>query len=106
MTDPAKKERTTVEVFRERAHLSADLAAKLYDLEPSTRLMYIPLLLPPELEQLEILGKQHVWDGNVLSKGARDALVTYGLADRWNGMNFITKAGMAVLDALGKRLCP
>ena len=93
-------DKTTQEVFRERALLSADLAAKLYDAEPSDRLGMLPILSSAELEQLEHLGKGAVWDGYLISKNARTSLCLIGLASRWNGMNFITQAGMAVLDTL------
>lgn len=46
-----------------------------------------------ELEQLKQL-TQVTWDGQVLSKTARDSLVKTGLADRFGGYNFITKKGV------------
>lgn len=93
-------DRTTQEVYRERAILSADLAAKLYDADPGDRLLLLPTLTPVQVEQLEQLWRAPRGDGYVLSKASRDDLARKGLADRWNGFNFITKAGVAVLDGL------
>jgi hypothetical protein len=35
-----------------------------------------------------------VWDGNLISKSDRDALVSVGLCDCWEGWNFLTVAGV------------
>jgi hypothetical protein len=96
--------KSTQDVFREWAMKSADLAAKLYDTEPEDRLMLIPILTSTQLEQLEHFGKGPVWDGYLISKAARQDLCQKGLATSWNGMNFITQAGMAVLDTLKSRV--
>lgn len=64
------------------------------------RLGKLPLLSAMELEQLQQLFHPR-WDGNVNSKSMRDALVRKGLIDRWNGWNFISQLGIAVLDTLG-----
>jgi hypothetical protein len=93
-------ERTTQDVYRERALRSADLAAKLYDADPDERLLLIPTLSPVQIEALEQLWKAPRWDGNVLSKAARSELHFMGLVERWNGFNFITQAGVAVLDTI------
>jgi hypothetical protein len=97
-------QRTTQEVFREWACKSSDLAARLYDADPNDRLAMLPILGSAELEQLEQLGKAAVWDGYLISKAARQTLCSLGLASSWNGMNFITQAGMAVLDTLKSRV--
>lgn len=34
------------------------------------------------------------WDGNLISKPDRDGLVESGLADRWEGWNFLTPEGV------------
>lgn len=34
-----------------------------------------------------------IWDGNVVSKSARDSIVRKGLACRWNGWQVITREG-------------
>ena len=38
------------------------------------------------------------WDGNLLSKDARDELVRRGLAQRWNGWNWLTQDGVALAE--------
>jgi hypothetical protein len=96
--------RSIHEVFREWACKSADLAARLYTADPNDRLEMLPILNSAELEQLEHLGKGAVWDGYLISKAARTGLCSLGLASTWNGMNFITQAGMAVLDTLKSRV--
>lgn len=65
------------------------------------RLRQCPTLSGPELEVLRQC-RMTIWDGNVSSKGARDALNTKGLITRWNGWQVVTKEGMAVLDTLGE----
>lgn len=65
------------------------------------RLRQCPVLDGPELEVLRQC-RRTVWDGNVVSKYARDRLVKKGLATRWNGWQVITQEGMAVLDTLGE----
>lgn len=39
------------------------------------------------------------WDGDIVSKPDRDELVGLGLAERVNGFNFITRAGMETAEA-------
>jgi len=41
------------------------------------------------------------WDGNLISKTARDELVKNGLASRVQGFNYITEAGIKTLLKLG-----
>ena len=41
------------------------------------------------------------WDGNLVSKSQRDALVDQGFADRWNGWNFLTQEGIEAAVAGG-----
>ena len=53
------------------------------------------------LEQLVEFSKGVVCDGNLLSKYARDDLVTAGLAERVNGWNLITAKGVQYLIDLG-----
>lgn len=98
------EEKTTQEVYRERAIRSADLAACLYDADPNIRLNMLPVISCSDLEQLEQLGKGPVWDGYIISKKSRSLLCELGLASRWNGMNFITQGGMAVLDTLKSKV--
>lgn len=93
-------EKTTQEVYRERACKSADLAAILYDADSDERLFKIPDLTSIQVEQLEAFWVKPASDGYVISKQVRGELVEMGLVERWNGWNFITKAGVAVLDTL------
>ena len=51
------------------------------------------------LMQLFVQGP--TWDGNLISKAERDALVSAGLADRWNGWNFLTQEGLEAAVAGG-----
>jgi len=59
-----------------------------------------PRLTATQLECLWQLRKT-VWDGYLISKSTRDYLVAMGLAERLNGWQVITRAGMAVLDVYG-----
>lgn len=57
------------------------------------------------IEQLQQLCTV-TWDGNLLSKDYRTELIKSGLAQRWNGYNFITLKGircLAELNLLPKR---
>lgn len=53
----------------------------------------------------EVLGQLFVfgptWDGNLVSKADRDALVEAGHAYRWDGWNFLTKRGVQAAVAAG-----
>ncbi len=51
------------------------------------------------LMQLFVQGP--TWDGNLISKAERDALVDRGFADRWNGWNFLTQEGVEAAVAGG-----
>jgi hypothetical protein len=79
---------------------------KIYDswikpeLTITDRIAMLPRLTPVQLEQLTQLVSP-TYDGNVISKSVRSELVDMKLADRWNGLNFITQAGICVLDTLG-----
>ena len=53
------------------------------------------------LEQLQQLAKRVVWDGDLISKSARSALILEGMAGRWNGFNFITEKGIRHLVSTG-----
>lgn len=41
------------------------------------------------------------WDGNLISKGERDRLVSLGYVDRMLGFNFLTRAGVVAAEAAG-----
>lgn len=45
------------------------------------------------------------WDGNLISKSERDALVDAGLADRWSGWNYLTQEGVEAAVAGGRAAC-
>ena len=51
------------------------------------------------IEQLQQLCRV-TWDGNLISKTARDNLVKIGYATRGNGFNVITPLGIQVLNNL------
>jgi hypothetical protein len=65
------------------------------------RLRQCPILSPAELEVLRQC-RMTIWDGNLVSKAARNSLVKKGLVTRFNGWQVITQEGMAVLDTLGE----
>lgn len=46
--------------------------------------------------------KTATWDGNLISKQARDVLVQEGKAARMNGWNIATPAGLAALEFCGE----
>jgi hypothetical protein len=63
-------------------------------------------LVPPTdasayLEQLQQLAKRVVWDGDLISKRHRTQLILDGMADRFNGYNFITRKGIEHLTTVG-----
>jgi len=51
------------------------------------------------LMQLFVQGP--TWDGNLVSKSERGALVEAGLADRWDGWNYLTQEGVEAAVAGG-----
>jgi len=53
------------------------------------------------LEQLKQLTSV-TWDGNLISKTARDELVKTGLVARVKGFNYITEDGIKTLLSLGE----
>jgi len=79
---------------------------KIYDswinpeCESTDRITMLPHLSGSQIEQLTQLISP-TYDGNVISKSLRSELVDMKLAARWNGLNFITQAGVCVLDTLG-----
>ncbi len=63
------------------------------------RILKMPFdLTPTDLDGLRQIAQRMRGDGYVNSKSSRDQLFKYGLIDRWNGFNFITKAGIITLD--------
>lgn len=65
------------------------------------RLMQMPAISPVELEVLDQC-KQSTWDGNIISKTARNSLFDKHLIIRFNGWQVVTKEGLAILDTLGR----
>lgn len=55
----------------------------------------------PEIEQLSYIAAQPVWDGNLISKEARDELVKAGYVARMCGWNFLTHLGIQTCVGLG-----
>lgn len=54
-----------------------------------------------KLEQLLHFRFGPIWDGNLISKSARDSLVDDGLLTRTKGFQFLTEKGVATLVELG-----
>lgn len=50
-----------------------------------------------EMEQFCHFRSGPIWDGNLISKAARDKLVDFGLVDRAKGFQFLTVAGIELL---------
>ena len=51
------------------------------------------------LMQLFVQGP--TWDGNLVSKQERDAMLQYGMCKRWNGWNWLTREGVEAAVAGG-----
>lgn len=73
---------------------------ELYHADGDTRIGLLPLLNSMEIELLNQC-QIPVWDGNVISKSTRDKLWDKGLIDRWNGYQFLTIYGFAVVEIFG-----
>ncbi len=76
------------------------LAEKLMEAEPEYRAGIVAFPESGERDVLRQLARLPLSDGDLCSKGARDALVMKGLVDRYQGLNFLTQSGYAVVDAL------
>lgn len=59
------------------------------------------LKVSTKLEQLLHFRAGPIWDGNLVSKSARDSLVDAGLLDRAKGFQFLTIKGIDLLVTLG-----
>lgn len=64
------------------------------------KMLACPILSPVEVEQLRQL-RSATWDGNLISKSARDSLHQKGLVSKYEGWQVITREGLAVLHTLG-----
>jgi hypothetical protein len=71
-----------------------------YETREAERCKLCPRLSAVNLEALWQL-RTTVWDGNLISKTARDWLVNAGLATRCAGWQVITREGLAVLSVYG-----
>ena len=76
------------------------LAERLENTEPANRAAVVAFPDAAERDVLRQLAVKQRWDGNLNSKSGRDSLVEKGLVARWNGYNFLTRDGFAVVDAL------
>lgn len=57
--------------------------------------------MTPQIEILNQLTRGPVWDGNLVSKDARDALFRAGLVGKHDGWNFLTSLGVSVCIGIG-----
>jgi hypothetical protein len=64
------------------------------------RIGLIPVLSPAEIEVLRQL-RHATWDGNVVSKAARDSLYKQGFVTRWNGWQIASELGLIALETFG-----
>lgn len=81
------------------------VAARIYVdddtiLEGMDRMNQLPLLTAVQIEALQQMVTP-VWDGNLISKQAREDICNMRLASRWDGLNFLTQDGYCVLAELG-----
>lgn len=63
------------------------------------RLLTMPVLSSGEMEVVKQC-MHPVWDGNVVSKTARNSLFQKGLIVRYNGWQIVSMAGLALLKEL------
>ena len=57
--------------------------------------------MTPEIEQLKQIATGPVWDGNLISKDARDRLHKSELVTRTHGWNILSEKGCAYCVELG-----
>jgi hypothetical protein len=79
---------------------TSPLVEKLYNAEPEARAAIVAIPDASARTVLKQLAQKPLWDGDLSSKHGRDVLVELGYASRWNGVNFLTQDGFAVLDSL------
>jgi hypothetical protein len=73
---------------------------RLLDVEPQYRAGIVAIPDSGERDVLRQLAKGPVWDGNLCSKSGRSELCRRGWAFSFQGWNFISLDGVAVVDAL------
>ena len=76
------------------------LVEKLIECEPEYRAGIVAFPESGEREVLRQLARLPLMDGDLCSKASRDALAIKGLVSRYQGLNFLTQTGYAVVDAL------
>jgi hypothetical protein len=76
------------------------LIEKLYNAEPQARPSIVAIPDAGARDVIRQLATKPLWDGDLNSKHGRDVLVEMGYAARWNGVNFLTQTGYAVVDSL------
>jgi len=76
------------------------LADRLCDVEPQYRAGIVAIPDSAQRDVLRQLAKGPVWDGNLCSKSGRSELCRRGWAFAFQGWNFISLDGIAVVDAL------
>jgi hypothetical protein len=76
------------------------LLEKLAAAEPEQRIGIIAIYSADARDVIRQLATRPLWDGDLNSKYGRDQLVDLGWAARWNGVNFLTPTGYAVVDAI------
>ena len=72
----------------------------LLDARPEDRAAIVAFHDSGERDVLRQLAKRALYDGDLCSKSSRDALVAKRLVGRFQGLNFLTEDGYAVVDAL------
>jgi hypothetical protein len=85
---------------KEKPMNQAPLIEKLYAAEPEQRVAIIAIHSADARDVIRQLAARPRWDGDLNSKYGRDQLVDLGWAARWNGVNFLTATGFAVVDAI------
>lgn len=79
---------------------NSSLIEKLAAAEPEQRVAIIAIHSADARDVIRQLAEKPRWDGELNSKHGRDQLVDLGWAARWNGVNFLTLTGYAVVDAV------
>jgi hypothetical protein len=73
---------------------------KLYEAQFEDRAAILVLPNAHERDVIKQLAQSPRWDGDLNSKYGRDELIAKGMAAQWNGLNFLTQYGYAVVDSL------
>ena len=76
------------------------LLTMLIDALPENRAAIVAIPDSAQRDTLRQLAKGPVWDGNLCSKGGRSDLCKRGWVFTYQGWNFLSQEGYAVVDAL------